>query len=78
VADTDVAITNTFYLHDLTAGAQLDFNQLLVYVDGLLMTVSTDPANGDGQDVYPGSDGSNIRFNFDLSSLMTVQVIRNV
>lgn len=75
VSGTDILLTNTSFLH--TGGISSDFSNLLIYVDGMLMSMSNDPSNFSSRDARPGSDGSNFQLNFDTTVTSVIQVIRN-
>lgn len=73
-ANTDFALTNVYYVH--TGGVSPDFLNLQIYVDGLLMTSSSDPTNVT-EDARPGVDGRNIQLNAGTLLATTIQVLRN-
>jgi hypothetical protein len=73
LANTDIAITVPYI--NLSPAFSPDFLNLMVYVDGLLMAPSDDPANVT-EDVIPGSVAGTIQFNFNINLATVLQIVR--
>lgn len=53
-----------------------DFNNLIIFVDGLVLTNSIATNNADSRDAYPGSTNATIKLDFAVVAGQIIQVVR--
>jgi len=73
---TNIPLTNVSYIH-AAGSSSPDFKNLLVSVDGLVMTVTESNTNSEAFDCYPGTTGG-ITLSFPIVNDTVVQVERDV